>query len=118
MDYFPHKKGDIEVNTKLHKLPMVYILSTHDFEYIKIGYAKSIKQRMFNIQNGCPFKLFLWLGIHSPRFKEIEKYLHSKFEHCKFRGEWFTPSSNDLDELRIFFKNTNEHIRGTANALL
>jgi hypothetical protein len=116
MNYYPHQPGDIEANCKLHKLPMVYVLEANSFQYIKIGYAKSFKQRLFNIQNGCPFKLTLWLGIFTPRFVEIEKFLHTKFKHCRLRGEWFTPSNDDLDELMDFFKNTNMHIRGMQNA--
>jgi len=116
--YYPHEIGDIEANARLHKLPMTYVLRTNNFEFIKIGYAKSIKQRMSNIQNGCPFKLFFWLAIYSPRYVEIEKYLHTKFDHCRYRGEWFTPLPDDLDELLIFFENTNKHIREVQNALL
>jgi hypothetical protein len=116
MNYYPHQLGDIEADAKLHKLPMVYVLEANHFEYIKIGYAKSFKKRLFNIQSGCPFKLRLWLGIFTPRFVEVEKYLHSKFNHCKVRGEWFSPSDNDLDELIDFFNNTNKHIRSIQNA--
>lgn len=115
MDYYPHQKGDIEANARLHKLPMVYVLEANMFEFIKIGYAKSFKKRLFNIQNGCPFKLNLWLGMFTPRYREIEKYLHEKFDHCRLRGEWFSPSDHDLDQLMNFFKNTNKHIRVIAN---
>jgi hypothetical protein len=117
MNYFPHEVDDIKANTKLHTLPMVYVIEANGSDYIKIGYAKTIKQRLSNIQNGCPYKLTIWLGIFTPRFKEIERYLHSKFNHCKVRGEWFAPTDNDLDELCNFFAQTNAHIKGIARGI-
>ena len=96
---------------------MVYVLDANGSDYIKIGYAKSFKQRLHNIQNGCPFKLSLWYGIFTPKFKEIENYLHSKFNHCRVRGEWFAPSDSDINELCNFVGNTNAHIKGIIRGM-
>ena len=49
MNYYPHHIGDFDKGGRVHKLPMVYVLSTSDFKYIKVGKTKSLKQRLINI---------------------------------------------------------------------
>lgn len=113
-----NKIQEINKNTIISKLPCVYFLSTQDFTYIKIGQTKSIKQRIINIQSGCPFKLFLWQTIRTPNPKEIESYLHSKYKGFNIRGEWFTFDNKAIDEISLFVQETNLNIRQIKNALL
>lgn len=116
--HIAHTKSDFSTELNISKLPMVYVLSTDDFKYIKIGQTKTPGQRFINIQSGCPFKLFLWLGIRTPKAKYVEKTLHEKFEHRRLHGEWFSLSDGELDELSRLFLTTNCHIREVRNALL
>lgn len=110
MKYYEHSVDNFTPDVKLQKLPSVYVLTTHDFGFIKIGKSSALKQRMINIQSGCPFDLHLWLTIRTPKPSEIESFLHSKLCHCSVRGEWFSPLKNDIDYLLSFFSETNRHI--------
>lgn len=57
---------------------------------IKIGSTKSINARVRQIRGMSPSKTellgFLQSGEHS------EASIHRKFQHCRVRNEWFTPS--------------------------
>lgn len=97
---------------------MVYVLITPNFEYIKIGKSTSFKQRLSNIQSGCPFELDLWLSIRTPKADEIESLLHKRLRHINLRGEWFKPQTSHLDELSEFFRSTNANVKEVAHALL
>ena len=118
MNYYQHHIGDFSDKTKISKLPVVYVITTQNLEFVKIGMTKSLKQRMNNIQSGCPFRLSLWLAIRTPNPKPIELYLHQRMNYCKTHGEWFSPNVNDLDFLADFFANTNSHVKEVYRALL
>ncbi len=118
MKHYPHDPDDFDVSVKTHKLPMVYVLITPGFQYIKIGQSCDFKQRLGNIQSGCPFDLRLWMCIRTPKPGEVENYLHTAMKHVHVRGEWFSPKTNDLDYLVNFFHTTNRHIEAVRSALL
>ena len=110
MNDYEHRLGDFSPSAKRRNLPAVYVLATPDFEYIKVGKSTALKQRMINVQSGCPFDLSLWLVIRTPRASEIEAHVHQSLNHCHVRGEWFNPAKRDLDRLVSFFVDTNQHI--------
>lgn len=58
---------------------------------IKIGQTNNnIKERISQLQTGCPYELkLLWL-YKGDRFTESE--IHEKFKHENIRGEWYHPS--------------------------
>lgn len=118
MNYYQHHIGDFEETVPIHKLPMVYIVSTPNFQFIKIGKSTSFKQRLGNIQSGCPFDLSLWLSIRTPKPSEIECCLHERLSHCLVRGEWFSPTDSDLDSVMEFCANTNKNVKEMRHALL
>jgi hypothetical protein len=118
MNYFSHHVSDFSHGLKLHRLPMVYAIQTPNFEFIKIGITNSFKQRFRNIQTACPFDLSLWLGIRSPKAKEIENQLHTIFCDSNVRGEWFSFTNEDLDNVYSYFDLTNKNVREVSRALL
>lgn len=118
MHHYPHHIGDFDKAVRTCKLPMVYVLSTPDFGYLKIGKSASFKQRLGNIQSGCPFDLSLWLSIKTPTPTTIERHLHHLLRHIHVRGEWFSPKAKDLDYLISFFQATNSHVKEVRSALL
>jgi len=118
MNYYPHQKTDFTPGTKISRLPAVYALATADMAFIKIGKTMSIKQRLINIQSGCPFELSLWLTIRTPKAAEVERAAHGLLAHCRTRGEWFAPSGKDLDLIAAFFHATNLNVREATRALL
>lgn len=118
MNYYKHHIGDFDPKVKLPKLPMVYVISTMDLKYIKIGSSKSFKQRLSNIQSGCPFPLTLYLSMRTPNYKKIEIELHKIMNDCHLRGEWFKPTVAQIDFLSDYFALTNKHISEIKHALL
>ena len=102
---------------KMTDSPVVYVLNTMDFEFVKIGYTKNLKQRMSNIQNGCSYDLNIFTCSHAPNFKEIEKYLHKYYSKFNVRGEWFSFGVNELNEIQDFFTDLNSSIRQTIRGI-
>jgi len=92
---------------KIKDLPCVYVLATPNFEFIKIGMTKNIKQRLGNIQSGCPYKLSLWVLIKTKYPSEIESRLLSMFSNFNVRGEWFCLPNNELDRLLLIANTEN-----------
>ena len=118
MNYYPHHQSDFVPGTKLSRLPAVYALITADMAFIKIGKTVSIKQRLINIQSGCPFDLSLWLTIRTPKAAEVERAALDLLAHCRTRGEWFSPAEQDLDLISAFFHETNLNVKEAVRALL
>lgn len=118
MRYYPHSANDFQSNQKISDLPCVYAITTDGFKHIKIGKSINMKQRMKNIQSGCPFKLFYWLQIRTPLAGDVEGYLHKWFEDYRTVGEWFEIPKSKIDDLMDFFEHTNREIRKVSNALL
>lgn len=118
MKHYPHHIGDFDKATRIRDLPMVYIITTNDFEFIKVGKSSNFKSRLSNIQSGCPHELSLWCCIRTPRPGEIEAAIHESLAHCKTRGEWFAPSASDLDLLIEFCDLTNRNVKEVRSALL
>ena len=116
MLYFEHHKSDFVDAVRISKMPIVYVLTTPDFEYIKIGRAKSLKQRINNIQSGCPFKLSFMDGIRTPKDSCVESYFHKLLAHVKVRGEWFAPTTDEVNVVYDFCLETNRHIREVYDA--
>lgn len=113
MNAYAHLVGDFGAELRMSKLPAVYILSTPNYEFIKIGISTVLKKRMSNIQTACPFDLAVWQTIRTPIPELIERHMHQMMAHCRARGEWFSPSSADLDELLNFVALTNDNVRTT-----
>lgn len=117
MLYFQHDESDfVGLAVRISKMPIVYVIATPNFEYIKIGRTKSLKQRMNNIQSGCPFSLFFYNGIRTIRDSEVESVMHKLLAHVRVRGEWFMPTSVELDLISDFCTATNKHIREVYDA--
>ena len=118
MKWFHHEPSDFVPGIKRNKLPIVYVFASRELDYIKIGKTKSVKQRLSNVQSGCPFHLHLWIAIATPKAAEIEKFLHKRYEEYNLRGEWFCLFSQQLDELHDFVNLTNINVREASRALL
>jgi len=118
MNYYKHSSVDFLPPFNRKNLESVYALATTNFEFVKIGRTNSIKNRMSNIQAGCPFDLFIWMSIKTPKTHEIERELHQLMNHRKVRGEWFSLFDEDLDFLSNYFDFTNANVKEVLSALL
>jgi Meiotically up-regulated gene 113 len=58
---------------------------------IKIGHTEdtSLKERVDNLQTGCPYPLVV-LGVIANGTREEEQLLHYKFRNYRLMREWFS----------------------------
>ena len=75
----------------------VYFLISWDSLFVKIGYCTNVKQRMANIQNGCPYLLDFSIGYKTDKHKELERTFHNLFSDFHHRGEWFLFSDRAIE---------------------
>jgi hypothetical protein len=74
---------------------MIYFIGNKEKGFVKIGVAKSVKNRFYSIQADNPYDLEILLELHG-NYK-VEKYLHNKFKENRIRGEWYKLSKSILD---------------------
>jgi hypothetical protein len=83
--------------------PGVYIIRCGDLDFYKIGAtALSFKQRLKDMQSGCPFLLTLVMFIRTPNRDlafTLEGKLHERFRNKRIRREWFELSEEDINTI-------------------
>ena len=100
---------------------MIYYLQPFSGGLIKIGFtSKEVKQRVAELQTGCPDKLVV-LATHEGGEKQ-EAELHQKFSDLRTIGEWFRPDARllrhifstetDIDVVRL-----SEHAKAYGSCL-
>lgn len=93
VDYFDSKTKDL------------YFIT--DGEYIKIGVAINVKNRLDNMQVGNVRKLTLLAVCEYG--EELEAIYHQKFKEEHIRGEWFRLSDKIWEEIE-FINNKHEEL--------
>lgn len=82
----------------LENLPYcVYFIS--DGEFVKIGVAASLPNRIRELQTGNPRKLFALYVIETDSQKDalkIESELHNLFSNVRCIGEWFDVNDEEI----------------------
>lgn len=68
----------------------VYFVQNGTGGPIKIGFAGNVARRMTKLRADCPDPVLLAV-LDGGRDTEAE--LHSRFDGCRIRGEWFSPSA-------------------------
>lgn len=98
------RKGLKRVQAKFKKgSGYVYIIKCEKFNYYKIGISKSTpKNRISNLQSGCPFKLDYVTIVHCEHYSLIEAQLHREYRDKNIRGEWFELLPTDLIDVIEF----------------
>lgn len=98
----------------------VYLLMSTDSdgekELFKIGITKSsIEKRIKSLSTGNPNKIVLINSYYSKNYKEIEKWLHSRYSLNRTisKNEWFILT----DEQVLKFVETCEKIDETINLI-
>ena len=66
----------------------LYFIREDGTEFVKIGIARCATVRLAGIQVHNPRRLYIAREIEGDVFEE--KAAHSKFDHLRVRGEWFT----------------------------
>lgn len=83
----------------------VYFIQAGDSGDIKIGLARDVAKRMSDIQNGCPHELRLLVAV--PGDKDVELAFHREFRQWRVRREWFAPSQELLDRIKVLAEAAN-----------
>jgi hypothetical protein len=74
-----------------------FVYFIHAGELVKIGTAKSIKNRMRALQSGCPHPMRLVHFVSGS--KTAERKFHKMFSHLRAHLEWFKLDDDLLDYL-------------------
>jgi hypothetical protein len=76
----------------------LYFITYQDAKHFKIGYTACIRERLQQLQVGCPFTLYAYATFLSVDPREAETAAHVEFAARLERGEWYRLSSTDVDE--------------------
>mgnify|MGYP003298784138 CR=1 FL=1 len=97
------KKEEIELKNK----PKSYVYLVSDGEYIKIGKATNIANRLNGIQTGNPRKCQVLAAIPCKSGNSasvLENYLHTQYAKFRREGEWFDLLGYiDIDDWNFYF---------------
>ena len=74
-------------NANIMDFDGVYLIT--DGEYVKIGVANNIIDRIRKLQTGNAKKLVVLVYQKCPNAYSIEKALHKKYKQYKVSGEWY-----------------------------
>jgi hypothetical protein len=77
----------------------VYLISAVETKYFKIGISEeSVVKRLKQLQTGCPFKLLCVYHAYVANMFQTEKELHKIFSASRRIGEWFSLTTEDVQE--------------------
>lgn len=65
----------------------------------KIGRTDNPARRVSQVNGAAPAEVRIVHLIEAADANWLERYLHTAFDHCRARGEWFRLSGNDLASL-------------------
>ena len=83
----------------------VYCVYAVGTEFVKIGIANDIRERLRGLQTGCPYKLELVAFKGYERRNdaiETESSLHLYFMDSSVHGEWFKHSDGSVKFIEAF----------------
>lgn len=93
----------------------VYFIRTKDhLNLIKIGYTSDISKRLETLQTGSSVPLILLYEIKDLsrlQAQTVERQLHTLFQYCRCKGEWFT-NSQPLRELILWLASGGNYNEG------
>lgn len=97
-----YKKGSRHKAAKKNKSSFVYIIRCEGSNYYKIGTAYEPRQRLDELQTGCPYLLSIYSWVlyeKSFNSKGAESIVHSEFMVHRIRGEWFECDESLIEEV-------------------
>jgi hypothetical protein len=70
-------------------------------DFVKIGQATNISQRLDTLQTGCPFVMRVERILEAPngRTEELEDKLHRRYRTKRVRGEWFRLTKQEVIDM-------------------
>lgn len=91
MDRLEHALNHASKNNRMDSR-FIYVVSCLDF--VKIGIAKRPRDRLNNMQVGCPLELKIIAEYLTHNPKQDERRLHDLLDKFLVRGEWFKIPDN------------------------
>lgn len=76
--------------------PLVYLISTDNPEFVKIGFTTCLESRLKSLRTASHVEPTIHLTIEGTR--SLEHELHSRFEAARYNREWFRLT----DEIKSF----------------
>lgn len=64
--------------------------------YYKIGISKNTTHRIYNLRRQFPIEIDIVHKIASNNYRNVESFLHKKYEHKKAEYEWFKLEPEDI----------------------
>lgn len=101
---------ETETVAALPEKEFVYVVALGS--YYKIGRTKDLNRRLKTL---CPTKfpeipvMKLSMAVADAPF--VESLLHSRYSQRRVRGEWFSISENELEQIRVFITENQSHVR-------
>lgn len=71
----------------------------------KISMTTDTNKCLKKLNSSSPYDFYYVFLYKTPRFAEIEKYLHFKYINQNFKRDFFILSDNDLDQLHKICAN-------------
>ena len=113
--YYTDDISNVSDNILSNREGFLYIIKAD--EYVKIGIADDIKNRLKQIQGTCPIKLEIINFWKIRNYTYFENLLHKHYKQYRVHGEWF---QLPREEVNLLFKirNIEEAIRNKSDNLL
>lgn len=75
----------------------IYLLNMAGTDYYKVGITKrNIKQRISELQTGCPDEIILVNSYKCEHYRKLEGWLHRLYHNKRMEGEWFMLEESDI----------------------
>lgn len=87
----------------------VYLVGSREHRWYKIGAALEPEKRIPSIQTSCPFTLETIVTKHVPKYYDFEQHLHRRYVKNWLRGEWFTFTPEELEEVKVYISKGVKH---------
>lgn len=82
--------------------PVVYLISTDNPEFVKIGFTTCLERRLKSLRTASHVEPTVHLTIQGTRL--LERELHTRFEAARYNREWFRLT----DEIKTFLASERE----------
>lgn len=78
----------------------VYLIRVVGTDKVKIGFSKNVEKRIIDLQHSCPFTLEVVFKQYYEYANRIENELHIKYLSKNIRGEWFSLTLDDIEDIK------------------
>lgn len=95
---------EIKIVTPILNPGYIYIIEA--LNYYKIGRSKELNNRTKYLSTIMPIDTTLIHSFHSLDYTKAEKFLHNKYQHLHHKGEWFSLTDQEVNEIKSILDDT------------